>query len=134
MTDLGVWNIFWNPDFSRTQIDIWKVLCEEALQGDIRKRGFFKILRTCNPWSLLPKAIGSFKTPGLRDLSHSAPYFHTGMADTLEEVIRNYIRNAELARQGQLRSGDRRMSRIALTEEDIAPLVAFLKSLNEDYE
>ena len=110
------------------------MLCEEALQGEIRKRRFFRILYSWNPWSLLPKTIGSFKTPGLRDLSHSASYFHTGAADTLEGVIRSYIRNAESARQGQLRNADRRMSRIAFTEDNIAPLVAFLTSLNEDYE
>ncbi len=31
-TDLGIWNIFWNPDFPGSQLSIWSTLCEDALK------------------------------------------------------------------------------------------------------
>jgi cytochrome c peroxidase len=34
--------------------------------------------------------LGRFKTPTLRALAARAPYFHNGLAATLEEVIRHY--------------------------------------------
>ena len=129
-TDLGVWNIFANPDFPKPQARIWRTLCNDVLNGNYQ---IWNIIRKCRVSRLLPKSIARFKTPGLRDLSHSAPYSHTGQADTLEDVIRGYIKNADLRRDGALRNGDRRLKGIALVEEDIAPLTAFLKSLNEDY-
>ncbi len=129
-TDLGVWNIFANPDFPKTQPQIWRTLCKDVLNGNFH---VWNIIRHCRPSRLLPKSIARFKTPGLRDLSHSAPFSHTGQADTLDDVIRGYINNSELRREGELRNGDRQLKGIALIEEDIAPLTAFLKSLNEDY-
>jgi cytochrome c peroxidase len=81
----------------------------------------------------LRQAITLFKTPGLRDLGHSAPYSHIGQADTLEDVITGYMKNSDIARNDELRNGDRRLKNISLTEEDIQPLVLFLQSLNEDY-
>ncbi|GJL50255.1 MAG: hypothetical protein NPIRA01_14820 [Nitrospirales bacterium] len=129
-TDLGIWNIFMNPDFPKSQERIWITLCKESLSESFRVRN---IIRFCRPSRLLPKAIARFKTPGLRDLSHSAPFSHTGQVDTLEDVVRGYITNSEMRRQGTLRNGDQRLKNIALTEQDIAPLVLFLKSLNEDY-
>ena len=130
LTDLGLWNIFANPDFPKPQPRIWRVLCKEALNGTLRSR---HLIRACRPSKLAPKSIALFKTPGLRDLGHSAPYSHTGQADTLEDVIRGYMNNSNLARSGDLRNGDHRLKQIGLTEQDIAPLVLFLKSLNEDY-
>ncbi len=129
LTDLGLWNIFLNFDFPKQQKHIWRGLCIEALNNF--KDGVPH--RACRFPRLLRHSIGLFKTPGLRDLSHSAPYSHTGQADTLEEVIRGYIKNAELQRAGELRNGDRRLKKIALTETDITSLIKFLESLNEDY-
>lgn len=34
-----------------------------------------------------PEEIGAFKTPTLRDIAKSAPYFHDGSAKTLEEAV-----------------------------------------------
>lgn len=131
LTDLGVWNIFWNPDFHSSQLSIWQILCEDALDGHF---GFFHILRSCQPDQLLARAIATFKTPGLRDLGHSAPYTHSGIFDTLEDVIRGYIKSSDLVRNGDLRNGAPQLNRIALIQTDIPSLTAFLKSLNEDYE
>ena len=131
LTDLGLWNIFANPDFRKPQLKLWLMLCKDQLGGF---KHFFKIFKRCRPSALLPKTIALFKTPGLRDLGHSPPFSHTGQVDTLEGVIKGYIGNSQKTRDGELRNGDHRLKEIALLERDIVPLVAFLKSLNEDYE
>jgi hypothetical protein len=49
-------------------------------------------------------------------------------------VIEFYIRMSRLARDGKVRNAAPELSGILLKEEDIAPLAAFLRALNEDYE
>jgi cytochrome c peroxidase len=118
--DLGLWNIFGNPDFPRPQALITGMLC--AADGG------------CSARELLPSAIARFKTPGLRDLGHSAPYFHNGRADSLEDVVRFYQASAELARADRLRNHAPELAGISLNQRDIARVSAFLRALNEDYE
>jgi cytochrome c peroxidase len=77
--------------------------------------------------------IATFKTPGLRDLGHSAPYLHTGRANDLAAVVALYAKSSGLARAETMRNADPLMKRIALKAADTAALVAFLNSLNEDY-
>lgn len=129
LTDLGVWNVFANPDFPKSQTPLWTILCKQET-GTAHP---LQLLGNCNPATLLTKSIALFKTPGLRDLSHSAPYLHTGQFDTLEDVIALYRNSSSLARAGQLRNGAPELRTIALVPGDVAPLVSFLKSLNEDY-
>ena len=122
LTDLGVWNVFSNPEILRPQTKIKAILCDDAqpcLLADT---------------ILLDRAIARFKTPGLRDLSHSAPYMHNGQFDTLDNIIGFYRGVSVQARAGTLRNGATQLQGIALTAGDIASLVAFLKSLNEDYQ
>ena len=82
---------------------------------------------------MLDAALGLFKTPGLRDLGHSEPYLHTGRMDTLPQVIEFYRDAAIAQRAGTLRNGAEELGGIALGDQDIAPLVAFLEALDEDY-
>lgn len=70
LTDLGGWNIFWNPDFPGSQLSIWETLCQDALNEHL---GVFRGFRACRPERLLPKAIAAFKTPGLRDFGAFSP-------------------------------------------------------------
>ena len=87
------------------------------------------------PAQLLDRAIARFKTPGLRDLSHSAPYMHNGQFDTLTDIITFYRDTSTLARTpGALRNGAPELQGIALLAGDSTALVAFLRSLNEDYQ
>jgi hypothetical protein len=131
LTDLGLWNIFANPDFPKAQEDITRQLCADRKQSHFF---FWNSKWACHPKRLLPKTIGLFKTPGLRDLDHSAPFSHTGQANELEDVIQGYIDNSKLARTYKLRNGDRELRNIRLRHSDIQPIKAFMKSLNEDYE
>ncbi|MDH5626492.1 MAG: hypothetical protein OEY21_10320 [Nitrospira sp.] len=121
VTDLGIWNIFANPDLPAPQATIRALLCQE------------RPARCPADSNLLPASIARFKPPGLRDLGHSAPYMHNRQFDRLEDVVTFYIDSANLARQGKLRNGAPALSGIILDRQDIAHLTAFLKSLNEDY-
>ena len=121
LTDLGVWNVFANLDMPGPQAKIRAILCDDQVPCPIDA-------------VLLDRAIARFKTPGLRDLSHSAPYMHTGQFDTLDDIIGFYRGVSAQARVGSLRNGAAQLQGIALTAGDITPLVAFLKSLNEDYQ
>jgi len=124
-TDLGLWSVFANPDMPAPQAKLGKILCEQ-----VRQQG----IQDCNQQTLLTKTIAAFKTPVLRDLGHSFPYMHTGQINTLNEAASLYIASSALARAGQLRNTDPALQHINITGEDIEPLVAFLKSLNEDYD
>lgn len=83
--------------------------------------------------AFLERMIGAFKTPTLRNLAITDPYIHSGRFRSLESVVREYIRLSDMARAGTLRSADDEMSRLRLSERDIAPLTAFLHSLNDQF-
>jgi cytochrome c peroxidase len=81
--------------------------------------------------SFLSAAFGAFKTPTLRNLKYTDPYMHNGAYRTLEEAVTQKVKACALARSGALRNGDKALSVMKITEEDIAPLVAFLTTLND---
>jgi cytochrome c peroxidase len=57
--------------------------------------------------------LGRFKTPTLRALAARAPYFHNGVADTIEDVVRHYETHLGFV----------------YTDQERSDLVAFLKAL-----
>ena len=59
---------------------------------------------------------------------------HTGQFDTLDDIINFYRTTSDMLRANILRNGARELSGIALLPGDVSKLVAFLRSLNEDYE
>jgi cytochrome c peroxidase len=122
LTDLGIWNVFANPDMPGPQTKIRAILCDDQQPCPLSDN------------VLLDQAIARFKTPGLRDLSHSAPYMHNGQFDTLDDIIGFYRGVATQSRAATLRNGAVQLQGIALTAGDVTALVAFLKSLNEDYQ
>jgi len=67
---------------------------------------------------------GAFRTPSLRNVALTAPYFHDGSRATLEEVVGFYARGGN-----PVRYRDKELQPLWLTGEDRADLVAFLKSL-----
>lgn len=81
---------------------------------------------------LLQRMIAAFKTPTLRNLAFTQPYMHTGGFTTIEGALGELMRLSKLARAGKVREGDEELTRIKITESDVAPLVVFLKTLNED--
>ncbi|MEO8427314.1 MAG: hypothetical protein ABI651_09410 [Verrucomicrobiota bacterium] len=117
--DLGAWNVFANPDHPLAQPGFAEVLVRNT--------------RVRSPAALLQRAIALFKTSGLRDLGHSAPYLHTGRMDSLEVVVNFYLDFSNRSRNGEVRNGARELNGMHLAPVDIAPLAAFLRALNADY-
>jgi len=68
--------------------------------------------------------LGSFRTPSLRNIALTAPYFHDGSARTLADVVKFYNQGG---RQNINREWD--LNSLALTEDEQRDLVAFLESL-----
>lgn len=81
---------------------------------------------------LLARMIGAIKTPTLRHLAYSQPYMHTGAYSSVEDTVRELMRLSELARGGRVRQADEDLPKIKLAEADVAPLLAFLRALNEE--
>jgi cytochrome c peroxidase len=84
---------------------------------------------------------GSFKTPTLRNIELTGPYFHNGGYGTLEQVIEFYNRggnkrstaNGDTTGYGGNTSNfDSDVMRLGLSDAEKAALVAFLKSLTDD--
>ena len=71
---------------------------------------------------------GSFKTPQLRNVELSGPYFHSGGKATLRQVIELYDEGGNFPNQTK----NPLIRPLALTENQSAGLVAFLLSLTDD--
>lgn len=82
--------------------------------------------------------MGRFRTPGLRNVSVTAPYMHDGSAATLHDVLDVYLAggreitagpDAGDGRQSPFKDG--RIARLALTDLEQSDLLAFLDSLTD---
>ena len=118
--DLGLWNIYLNPDVPSPQANLKNFVCGSG--------------KDCSVDQGLASTIAQFKTPVLRDLEDSAPYFHNGSAATFNDVIQHYIGMSALARDGQMRNPPPEFDGMSINQDDVAALVAFLESLTEDYD
>jgi cytochrome c peroxidase len=71
---------------------------------------------------------GAFRTPMLLNIAQHGPYFHTGLAATLEDVVRHYNKGGGEVGTFQ-GTKDVRLRPLGLTEREIADLVEFMKTL-----
>lgn len=76
---------------------------------------------------LAPRHFGEFKVPGLRGLTHSAPYMHDGSLASLEAVVGHY---SELDEERLHADGERILRPLKLTPGEASDLVVFLVSLS----
>ena len=68
-------------------------------------------------------------TPSLRNIGEKKAFFHDGSAKTLEEAIATHVENGAIARQ-MIRVGvDPELGKVALTEEEIRSVAAFIRTL-----
>jgi len=70
---------------------------------------------------------GAFKTPTLRDIAKSAPYFHNGSVATLDEAVRLMVNGG-----GKNTYLDEKLKPRDLSDAEIAELMAFLESLSQE--
>jgi cytochrome c peroxidase len=71
---------------------------------------------------------GAFKTPTLRSVSQTAPYFHTGEEETLDDVVDHYDEGGDDG--GYAGSVDSNVQPLHLTEDEKSALVAFMQTLD----
>jgi cytochrome c peroxidase len=71
-----------------------------------------------------PKDRGAFKTPALRNVKLTAPYFHNGSKATLEDVVDFYARGGDVANPEKAK----RIQPLSLDAGDRAALVDFLRN------
>ncbi len=86
---------------------------------------FGRALFTASP----ARANGTFKSPGLRNVEFTGPYFHDGGQATLDQVVQFYARNGDFPGGGNVGPG---IGQINLSGADRTALVAFLKALSDD--
>lgn len=67
---------------------------------------------------------GAFKTPTLREISLTAPYFHDGSSKSLEDVMAHYIDGGK-----QSNSLSPNMKPLDLSDDESADLVRFMEAL-----
>lgn len=67
---------------------------------------------------------GAFKTPTLRDVELTAPYFHNGAAASLTDVVAHYARGGD-----DHRNLSKDVRKLDLSAQEQADLVAFMKAL-----
>jgi cytochrome c peroxidase len=91
---------------------------QAAIQTEMSALGRFLITKQ-------EKDIASFKTPDIRNVLVTAPYFHDGSQETLWDVIDHYNKGAGL----QDPYLDQDIQPLALTESEIDDIVAFMASL-----
>jgi hypothetical protein len=76
-------------------------------------------------------ADGAFKTPGLRNIELTAPYFHNGGELTLRDVVDFYNRGGDFA-ENNIDNLDIGIRNLNLSEEQKTSLVAFMQSLTDE--
>ncbi|MBC7857396.1 MAG: cytochrome-c peroxidase [Burkholderiaceae bacterium] len=74
---------------------------------------------------------GAFKTPGLRNVELTGPYFHNGGKATLMQVVDFYNRGGDFGLQNRPLT-DPTIHPLGLSEDDKRDLVAFLLSLTDE--
>jgi cytochrome c peroxidase len=74
---------------------------------------------------------GAFKTPALRNVELTAPYFHNGGQATLEQVVAFYDRGGDFSQENE-RDLATDIRPLHLDDGEQAALVAFLKSLTDE--
>lgn len=115
--DLGLWNVYGNPDLPAPQA---------AIESKLNPGG------RLSPDEALALTLARFKTPGLRSLGQSGPYLHHGRPQTIEEVLQFYQRMSDLAHSDEMRNAPPEYAAMRLEDADLVPLAAFLRALNED--
>jgi cytochrome c peroxidase len=94
-----------------------KAIDDAALQTEMPALGWYLVTKN-------ETDIASFKTPNLRNVLITAPYFHDGSQATLSDVVDHYNKGAGI--NNPFRDEDIRP--LALSETDIDDLVEFMAS------
>jgi cytochrome c peroxidase len=74
-----------------------------------------------------PKHTGAFKTPSLRSVAKSGPYFHDGSVATLEDAVKLMVAGGK-----KNKFIDEKLKPAKLSKQELAQLLAFIQSLTSE--
>jgi cytochrome c peroxidase len=105
-------------------------------ESRLAQQGLFESLLNATPNDTVGAdehiaADGAFKTPGLRNVELTGPYFHNGGQLTLRQVVDFYNRGGDFA-ENNIDNLDADIHPLGLSEEEKTSLVAFLVSLTDE--
>lgn len=117
-------------NFDGPTLDFGRYLgIQAAIQDEFNCLGEYSDAKpeTCTALRFLPKQVhgdmqGAFKTPSLRYLGKTAPYFHDGRFDNLEEVLEHYV---------SVEKNQTELPELVLSQQELQQLIAFLELLND---
>ena len=117
--------IFGNDHIPAKDEDLGAAVCEDTNANGV-----------CEPSEPILPAFqrvavdGAFKTPGLRNVELTGPYFHNGGVATLRQVVQFYNRGGNFCRLNS-RDLDKSITPLGLSAVQEEQLVAFLSSLTD---
>ena len=105
-------------------------------ESQLAQQGLFEPLLNATPNDTVGAdehiaSDGAFKTPGLRNVELTGPYFHNGGQLTLRDVVDFYNRGGDFA-ENNIDDLDGDIHPLGLSDEEKTSLVAFLVSLTDD--
>ncbi len=126
--DTGFFNIGVRPSEDDPGLGGNDALGNPLSEVRLAQEGKFKDLLGADPIPVSANdtviAEGAFKTPGLRNVELTAPYFHNGGQATLEQVVDFYNRGGDFGGIG--------IGSLNLSPQEKQNLVAFLKGLTDE--
>lgn len=112
------------PSYMDTEYEIIGVpssLREDELDSDKGRFNFFRIDHLQN----------AFKTPGLRNVSLSAPYMHNGVYSTLEQVMNFYTAGGGMGLAFEVPNQTLPFDSLQLTTLEEEDIILFMKALED---
>lgn len=82
--------------------------------------------------AFLNRMVATFKTPTLRNLTYSQPYFHNGRIGSLASTVAELRELNVLAQSGRIRAVAEEFAASEISGDDVPYLVEFLQALNDD--
>jgi cytochrome c peroxidase len=77
--------------------------------------------------------LGKFRTPALREVAYTAPYFHDGSVATLEEAVALMATGGKEKENPNLSGMFNLLRKAEISEQDQQDLVEFLKALSGEF-
>jgi len=117
------------PHYGESEGEILGVLESPNSKNVDADFGRYELFKSAYPNADFVK--GMFKTPGIRNIQHTAPYMHNGSYETLDEVMEFYNSGGALGKgiqwPQQTLSGDS----LGLSNPEIQDIISFMKSLED---
>ena len=134
--NIGVQDQTLDAGVGRTDLPFGLISLAKLAAGDANPNG---LVSAQNQWpnlrmdfNLPARVEGMFKTPTLRNVELSAPFFHTGNYSTLEDVVAFYSRGSDFPLNPDLDDDIHPIGQLEGKPDKIAQVAAFLRSLTDD--